>query len=103
MKIETPLIHDARVDFDEDRSTGGLIIKHSQEIPDDLRTANIDKRITMQERREGEMMHVAAIPVAFVEKWQREGYDVFKEPIKKTVQKLKAEALDDFLTTNKRV
>jgi hypothetical protein len=49
------------------------------------------------------MMHVASIPAALVDKWYRDGYDVFQEPIKKTVAKLKNENLEYFLATEKAI
>jgi hypothetical protein len=48
-------------------------------------------------------MHVASIPVCLVDKWMREGYDVYQEPIRKSVAKLKHENLEYFLATAKEI
>jgi len=53
--------------------------------------------------REGNFMRVASIPVAIVDKWKREGFDVFVEPARAIVARLHTECLDDFITTNKKV
>jgi hypothetical protein len=50
------------------------------------------------------MMKVASIPVAVIEKWMREGFDVMRDKnitAKEIVNKLKNENLDAFLTTEK--
>lgn len=50
-----------------------------------------------------ESYRVASIPNALVEKWQREGFDVFRESARDIVARLKAEGYDHFLTTDKAV
>jgi hypothetical protein len=81
----------------------GHIIETHQDIPDSLLKELADKRLASHNVREREMMHVAAIPAALVDRWYREGYDVFHEPIRKTVAKLKNENLEYFLATAKEV
>ena len=78
--------------------------KHTQHIPqwhmDQLKA----QRNTSTEGREGEFMRVASIPVAVIEKWMREGFDVMGDKnitAKDIVKRLKAENLDAFLTTQK--
>ncbi len=83
----------------------GLIIAHSQEISDDFlkRTAHYRNN---PRQIEGEFMHVCDIPVVFVEKWIREGFDILNDrniTIKDIVDRLKREGLEAFLTTPKRV
>ena len=77
--------------------------KHTQIIPDafidDLRDARYDSH----NYREGETMRVASIPVVIHEQWLKEGFDLFKEPHKKVIAKLKAENLDAFIATDKRL
>lgn len=97
---------DTKITFDEDHSGGKqntLIIGHHQEIPDsfvaDLKRDKIDTLHTP----EGEFMRVATIPVVIVEKWQREGFDIHKAPIKEILQRLQKEEFDAFITTRKRV
>ena len=100
----TPHIIDTHVDFHEVRSEPGkLVFDYKQDIPDDFLSVLNETKVESTNAREGEFMHVAAIPVVVHEKWLREGFDCTKAPIKETVKKLKAEHLDAFLVTNKRV
>jgi len=78
--------------------------KHTQDIPqwhlDNLK----DQRTNSSQQREGEMMKVASIPTAVIEKWMREGFNVMTDKnitAKEIVNKLKNENLDAFLTTEK--
>ena len=73
----------------------------SQSFLDDLK----DKRNESTNQVEGEFQHVASIPVIFVEKWKKEGFDIMDGsiPLKEIVKKLKAENLDGFMATEKSV
>ena len=99
-KDDTKLVG-VSTDFGE--NADGLFIKHSQEIPkhflDDLK----DQRDTSTSRKEGEFMRVASIPTVVVEKWMREGFDIFDPNVngKEIIKRLKTENLDAFLTTEK--
>jgi hypothetical protein len=91
---------DSDIAFDE--NSEGLVIQRFQEIPHSFIDKLKEERFqNSQSRVKNEMHRAASIPVALVEKWQREGYDVFKEPIKKTLAKLKHENLDAFITSDK--
>lgn len=81
----------------------GHVIETCQTIPDDLLESLADKRLASHSVREGEMQHVASIPAALVDRWMREGFDVFNEPVRKTVARLKAENFGHFLATDKQV
>ena len=82
--------------------------KHPKAVKD--RKAFLDD---MKERRdnskrqvEKDYMHVAAIPLIVVEKWQREGFDILHDrniSLSEIVLKLKNENLDAFLATEKSV
>lgn len=85
---------------------GETVMHHTQEIPqwhlDNLK----DERNASASQRTGDMMKVASIPVAVIEKWMREGFDVMRDKnitAKEIVNKLKNENLDAFLTTEKRL
>ncbi|MEX3935074.1 hypothetical protein AB4Y32_25335 [Paraburkholderia phymatum] len=84
-------------------NTDGHVIETHQVIPDSLLRDLEEKRLNSHTAREREFMEVASIPVCIVDKWLREGYDVFAEPIRKTVAKLKSENLEYFLSTAKEV
>jgi hypothetical protein len=84
-------------------NTDGHIVETHQVIPDSLLQDLADKRLASSNVREKDLMHVASIPAALVDRWFREGYDVFQEPIRKTVAKLKTENLEYFLATAKDI
>jgi hypothetical protein len=90
-------------DFDE--KAGYLVREDSQQISDTLLTSLKDKRHDTATQREDEFMHVASIPVIFVEKWQREGFDIMQPGVtyKEIVARLKAENLEGFMATDKRI
>lgn len=100
----TSLIHDIDVAFLDGETYGKqLIVEHKQEIPQTFLDELKAIRNGSNARPMGDFHQVASIPVAVYEKWLREGYDASKEPIRNTVAKLKAESLEYFLTTDKRI
>jgi len=82
---------------------GDLLRKHTQSVPqaflDDLK----DARNESSGRRMGEFMRIASIPTLVVEKWRREGFDVWEASGAEIVKRLKAENLDAFLATDKQI
>jgi len=93
---------DAEPSF-ENGPDGELIIKKQQLITDDMLTRNRDMR--HYEGREGEFMAVADVPTITVEIWKRQGFDIMDPNVKARdiVKRLRAEGLDHFITTRKRV
>jgi hypothetical protein len=81
----------------------GHIIERVQQIPQEFLDGLKAKRDVSKERREREFMHCASIPVVVVEKWLAEGYNVYTEPVSKSMARLKNENLDYFLATAKQV
>jgi len=81
----------------------GWYAKNQQVIPDEFRQNLKRHRFEASKQREGEYMKVASIPVVIVEKWHNEGFDIQKKTAKEIVARLKAEHLDDFIATEKRV
>lgn len=77
--------------------------KAEQEIYDHVLDDLKDLRTRSTHRKEGEFMKVASIPVVVVDKWMREGFDVFKASAKEIVAKLSAEDLGHFMATSKRI
>lgn len=90
-------------DFNVGENTDGTFIEQYQEIPqwwiDNLQAAKADTK----HARTGEYHRAASIPQVVVDKWLSEGYDVFKEPVAKTLAKLRSENLDYFITTEKNL
>ena len=90
-------------DFSEE--AGNLVRTDSQQISqgflDDLK----DKRNHSTNQLEGDFQHVASIPVIFVEKWKKEGFDIMDGSVsfKEIIKKLKAENLDGFMATEKSI
>ena len=90
-------------DFSEE--AGNLVRTDSQQISqgflDDLK----DKRNQSTNQLEGDFQHVASIPVIFVEKWKKEGFDIMdgSVPFKEIIKKLKEENLDGFMATEKSI
>lgn len=96
--------YDVNVDFDEDRSTDGLIIKSHQHIPDSFMSDLRNQRDGNAGVREGEFMHVASVPVAVVEELRAKyNFDVLTAPVRETLKMLRQLHLDNFIATNKRV
>jgi hypothetical protein len=95
---ETLIDHTADLKF----QAGGLAVVRTQDIPDWWLESLKDSRLASRERA-GETHRVASIPTALAEKWLREGFDVYREPARAIVQRLRAQGYEHFLTTEKRV
>jgi hypothetical protein len=95
-----PKLDDIKWDIGE--HVDGLFMKKDQEISDDFLTRNKDARFESKARA-GEYHHFASIPVVVVEKWLKAGFDVYKEPAKAIIKRLKQENLEAFLTSNKSI
>lgn len=98
-----PPILDGLIDFTEDpdgrRITG---IVRSQEIPDDFINFNRSVKNETAEGKIGDWMPVASIPVEVAQfMLDHLGYDVTREPFKKTIAMLKTHGLDDFVLTRR--
>lgn len=82
---------------------GDIIRKHTQHISqaflDDLK----DARNESTHKPMGELHRVASIPTAVVEKWLREGFNVWEASGQEIVRRLKTENLDMFMATDKRI
>ncbi len=81
----------------------GLLIEHTQEIPDEFLESLRIKRDASLSTPEGEFMHVASIPEVLVDEWRRQGFDILTAPVRDIVARLKKHDLDKFLATAKRV
>jgi hypothetical protein len=92
-------IHDIAVDFDE--NSEGLVIQKSQEITQEYLDSLKQARFESKNRPAGEYHRAASIPTVIHEQWLKAGYDCTKEPIRKTLARLRAEGLDYFITTDK--
>jgi hypothetical protein len=77
-------------------------VKYSQIITDDY-LQSIQDRHTGINDVTGNFLFVGSVPAGLVDRWLREGYDVYKEPIRKTLAKLKAENFGRFVATSKSI
>jgi hypothetical protein len=98
-----PQLIDGLVDFTEDtdgRNITGIVRK--QEVPDDFIDFNRSVKNETAEGPVGDWMHVASIPIEVAQfMLDHLGYDVTREPFKKTVAMLKQHGLDDFVLTRR--
>jgi len=97
-------VHDSKHTFEWDHELGRpTAVKGEQEIPGHVFSDLSDLRVRSANRREGDMMKIASIPVVVVDKWAREGFDVFKHSAKEIVAKLKSEDMGYFMATSKNL
>jgi hypothetical protein len=99
-----PVLLDEEVAFDQDRITNDLIIKTYQHIPDsfisDLKAGKMDSF----NKRSGEMQLMMSVPVSVINDIKaRLGYDMMEEPMRRSIQLLKALHLDAFITSDKQI
>jgi len=96
-----PNLQGVNLDFLE--QAGELVRKHTQHISqaflDDLK----DSRNESSTKKEGELMRAASIPVAVVEQWTREGFNIYEATGKEIIKRLRDQNLDYFLATDKRI
>lgn len=95
----TQLIHSdvqaVRVDGPNDPDK--FIFKKFQDIPDSF-LKRLREQEAAQKEKKGELRRVASIPVAIVEKWQKEGFDINHESAQSIVARLQREDLGAFIT-----
>jgi len=94
-------MHDIQTDFIQQGED--VVRKSTQYIPDDYLRSLKTERDNSMNQREGDFMRVASIPVAVVEKWTREGFDIYQVSGKEILKKLREEDLDAFITTKKSI
>jgi hypothetical protein len=95
-----PQLIDKLISF-EDAPGEPLVIKHTQYIPDDFLGELRKEREASLSTPAGEFHRVCSIPTAWVDEWLAEGFDIYREPIKDVLKRLRAKQLDGFITSNK--
>jgi len=98
-----PKIIDTEVDFHDGDHDGRLVIERRQDITRTFLDELAEARKASTRAKMGDFHRVASIPTSVYETWLRQGYDAQKEPIRKTVAKLRAEGLDYFITTERNI
>jgi hypothetical protein len=85
---------------------GELVLKRSQELPQDFLDGIKAARDASKTAPIGEMMYVGTIPEVVVEKWMAEGFDIMNDDgitFAEIVAKLRHDGLDGLIGTNRRV
>ena len=93
------------IQHDITANADGLLIRGTQEVGQRLLDAIKARRDASGSARMGDNHHVASIPVIVVEKWKREGFDIFSPAVtpREIVGRLRREHLDAFIATNRTV
>lgn len=89
------------IHYTVDKSTD--TIKREQHITDQFLTDCADNRLASSGQSMGEFHQFASIPTIVVEKWLREGFDIYVESARDIIKRLRAEDLGDFITTTKQI
>ena len=89
----------------EDDTDNALVVKKEQAIPQSFLDRLKESRDESANNRMGDYHRVASIPTVVVEKWMREGFNIWDKNVtaKEIVARLKLENLDAFLTTTKNI
>ena len=94
-------MHDVASDFGE--NADGLFLHSEQVITDEFLTGLRDARDASLQPMRSEMHRAASVPVAVVERWLREGFNIYQAPARDILKRLQAEGLDSFITTRRRI
>ena len=102
--FEEPTLLDTLVSFDEDNSTGNLIIKREQYIPDDWMSEIAKIKVDSKHTPAGDFYPVATVPVEIVDELKRRyGFDFMNAPARECLKMLDRYAFDNFILTTKRI
>lgn len=84
----------------EGEEKGAFKLVSAQHIPQEFIDDLSDHRKAQSAMsRSRELHRVGSIPVIFVEKWLKEGFDIYREDARAILRRLKQEDLHDFITT----
>lgn len=88
-----------------DDTDASFVVKKEQSIPKSFLDRLNNERIESSSTRMGDYHRVASIPTVVVEKWMKEGFNIYDKntTAKEIVARLKNENLEAFLTTTKRI
>lgn len=90
------------VHWDINDNVDGLLVRKDQEITSDFLDQISDDRLASKAPA-ADFHKLASIPVVVVEKWLREGFDIYREDAKAILKKLRDEDLTAFIATTKKV
>jgi hypothetical protein len=91
---------DPTVSFDD--VDDKLLIRKDQTITSEFLDDLKEDRHASKDRA-GEYHKIASVPTVVVEKWLREGFDIWRETPQSILKKLRDENLQAFIATEKRI
>lgn len=94
---------DKLVEFQDGMHNEGLIIKHTQEIPDEHLAALQLERAESLSTPAGNFHRVCSVPTGVIDDWKLQGFDALNAPIQDVLKRLRKHELDKFITSNKRI
>lgn len=99
-KVILSNVHEEMV-YDAEKGVGFVA---QQDITDEYKDGLRDERAESTRSRERNFMKVGSVPVIFVNKWRREGFDIFDKNVTfaDISKKCREEGCDDFISTSKR-
>ena len=103
-QVTEPFLYALEVDFDQDRSTNDLIIKHHQYIPDNFISQLKADKMDSKNAKSGEMLLALSVPVSVIQDMKRMyNFDAMEAPIAEVRKMLQRLQMDAFIATNKRI
>lgn len=80
-----------------------FVVERYQDIPQEFLDQLAEDRKESSTSRMKDFHKVASIPEVLVQKWLREGFDIYQADVKEILAKLRAESLDYFIATERRI
>lgn len=93
------------IQFTEDKHghVDSAIVEHSQIITDDFLRRQAEMREWSKTNNAGEYHEVAAVPMAKIMEWKRQGFDAMEAPVKEVVRRLQIEQQMEYMSTVKKI
>ena len=94
---------DVKVQVSDDAKT--LNVAKQQYIPDSFLKGLAEEREASKTNKMGEYHKVASIPVALVEKWKSEGFDIFDKnnSLRDVLNRLQSQDFHQFIATSRKI
>lgn len=109
MDTKQPQVIDELVSFEEDHTDPvegtQLVIKRQQDITESYLDSLKEQANAPVDRFGNRMARLCSIPTSIVQKWKREGFDIFDKNItaREIIRRLNKESMDSFITTRKSI
>ena len=101
----TPDFHDLSVKVQVSDDAKTLNVAKQQYIPDSFLKGLAEEREASKTNKMGEYHKVASIPVALVEKWKSEGFDIFDKnnSLRDVLNRLQSQDFHQFIATSRKI